>query len=189
MGGAVTPIQQEQFSAISCLPTKGEVSTGHFPGDCQKAAHCPLELILGTEVTRKNYTLISHGGSPGPLIRAPKPLILRRGIIKGWVFINHSEAQTRRSPLCNTPSSGTPSAKPVPTPPTGPSEDTVPPQSSLFLLLLQAPQRTLSMLHGSNPHSTLKDCHTVYWKSFLSLHPRKSIPPILSLGTSASHTH
>lgn len=124
--------------------------------------------------------------------------------MKGWVFINHSEAQTQRSPLCNTPSSGTPSAKPVllliqalrghSSPQLSlflllmqASQRTLsPPQPSLFLLL-QAPQRTLSMLHGSKPHSTLKDCQTVYWKGLLSPHPRKSSPPILSLG--ASHTH
>lgn len=45
------------------------------------------------------------------------------------------------------------------------------------------------MLHGSKPHSTLKDCQIVYWKGFLSLHPWKSSPPVLSLATSASHTH
>lgn len=68
--GSRYPILQERFSAVSCLPAKGQVSTGHFL-DCQKATHCPLELILGIELTRKNCTLISHGGSPGPLIRVP----------------------------------------------------------------------------------------------------------------------
>lgn len=43
------------------------------------------------------------------------------------------------------------------------------------------------MLHGTKPQSTLKDCETVYWKGFLSLHPWKRSPPILSLGISASH--
>lgn len=41
------------------------------------------------------------------------------------------------------------------------------------------------MLHGSKPQSTLKDCETVYWKSFLSLHPWKRSPPVLSVGISA----
>lgn len=40
------------------------------------------------------------------------------------------------------------------------------------------------MLHGSKPQSTLKDCETVYWKSFLSLHSWKRSPPVLSVGTS-----
>lgn len=45
--GSCHPIQQEPFSAVSCLSAKGQVNTGHFLSDCQKAAHCPLELILG----------------------------------------------------------------------------------------------------------------------------------------------
>lgn len=90
--------------------------------------------------------------------------------MKGWVFINHSEAQTQRSPFCNTPSGGTPSAKPVPTP-AGPSEDAV------HVAWIETPQYIKGL-----PNCLLE-------KGLLSSHPRKSSPPILSLGTSASHTH
>lgn len=63
------PTQQEQFSAISCPPAKGEASV------CKPKSSSPPQLT--------SHTRISHRGSPGALIGVPKLLIFR----KGWVFI------------------------------------------------------------------------------------------------------
>lgn len=72
-----------------------------------------------------------------------------------------------------------------------PLED--PPSQACSYSSLQAPQRTLSMLHGSKPHSTLKDCETVSWKGFYLYTPGKGVhrfcpwPSAPATSTKGSH--
>lgn len=49
------------------------------------------KLLLGHTVNQEQVI----PSSPIAVAQDPKPLILRIGTVKGWVFINHSEAQAQ----------------------------------------------------------------------------------------------